>query len=67
MDSALLQHDEVDIWKEVLGFRPHLQPGHESTCPGISDELEVRQGACPECRSWQRALMSEGDAGPAPE
>jgi hypothetical protein len=57
MDFELRQYEKTDIWNEVLCFRPHLQPGHEARCPGISEKLEIREGACHRCRSWLELLL----------
>lgn len=57
MDFELRQYEQTDIWNEVLCFRPHLQPGHESRCPGISEKLEIREGACRRCRNWLELLL----------
>jgi hypothetical protein len=56
MDFELLQYEKTDIWNEVLCFRPHLQPGHDASCSGITERLELRERVCAKCRLWLELL-----------
>jgi hypothetical protein len=49
----------IGIWAVVLRARPHLQPGHEPTCPGVSDSLEVSGATCPGCVRWLKNLIRD--------
>lgn len=60
MDEELRKYEKTEIWNEVLCFRPHLQPGHDGGCPGISEKLQIREDACPRCRSWLDLLLRRG-------
>lgn len=59
MDFELRQYERTDIRNEVLCFRPQLQPGHEPRCSGISEKLEIREGARRRCRNWLELLVQK--------
>lgn len=60
MEFELLEYEKTDIWNEVLCFRPHLQPGHDGGCAGITERLEMPESVCPRCRTWLELLVRKG-------
>jgi hypothetical protein len=51
---------DAELRKQILSFRPQNEPGHDVSCGGITEGLEIVDGACVRCRCWLRHLLSEG-------
>lgn len=56
----VFQYQKTDIWNEILSFRPHLLPGHDPLCGGITDTLKLSEAACSKCRQWLDLLLRHG-------
>lgn len=50
---------ERRLWDQLLALRPHLEEGHDPSCPGVTDLLGVTPETCPACRDWLAKALRE--------
>lgn len=55
------------LWDRLLALRPHREDGHDPTCPGESDLLDVTPETCPAYGDWSAEVLRENRRADAEE